>query len=360
MGPLIFLSNYNMRAVITLLRLCDKYDVAVWIVADGEDDPIFLTRYASNVVAIRKPRDVGDFIDILRSLQKKFAENPAFVAPTSEYLNRYLLQNKEMLRQWNIHVPLPRQELYDSVSDKLMFHGLCKKFGLCVPDIFDVENIIFPCYAKPVSYYGYMGKPVLLNSKEELSKLHLSHPQANWFYQKQIEGESYYLLYYFSKKGNVIKFSQKNIAQQKGGRSILAACNADLHLTSISDEYEKMFRTIGYSGPVMVEIRKNEQGMFMIEANPRPWGPSQFTVDARIPIFGSFISDMGYDVCLDERVTDDECYYFWENGFDGSMDNADYFSVSQNAIAGNLEKWRKYDIFNRDDTRALYQNWKLL
>lgn len=67
MGPVIFLSGYNQRAVFTLLRVCAKHSIDVQIIANGFDDPIFLTAYASNVVAVRIPGSMDDFLEIGRA-----------------------------------------------------------------------------------------------------------------------------------------------------------------------------------------------------------------------------------------------------------------------------------------------------
>lgn len=61
-----------------------------------------------------------------------------------------------------------------------------------------------------------------------------------FFCEEFIEGESLYLLYYFTKSGEVYRFSQVNYAQQTGGKSILAAGCATLHNDDISKEYENI------------------------------------------------------------------------------------------------------------------------
>ena len=44
----------------------------------------------------------------------------------------------------------------------------------------------------------------------------------------------------------------------------------------------------------MVEIKKQINVNYMIEANPRFWGPSQLFVDARMNFFEAFLHDFGF------------------------------------------------------------------
>lgn len=353
MGPVIFLSGYNQRAVFTLLRVCVKHSIEAQVIANGFDDPIFLTAYSSNVVAVRTPGSMDDFLVHLQHISASSIQKPVTIMPTTEYLNRWLLDNREQLSEYNIAIPLPDKSVYNLISDKSLFYDYCQKSSLPVPYCYNQSNPVFPCIAKAPTYDKYMGKPVYLRNAEEYRLLLEKHPDIDWLLQQYIDGYSYYLLYYFAQDGSVISYSQCNIAQQCGGRSILAARSAELHDSSISSAYEEIFRATDYKGPVMVEVRESEGHYVMIEANPRPWGPCQLVVDACVPIFERYFADMGYDLSLQPEPVR-PTYYFWENGFNGSFNNADYFSSDYTVIENNLSIWRSVDILNRQDTKKLY------
>src|SRR5690606_1826134 len=108
-----------------------------------------------------------------------------------------------------------------------------------------------------------------------------------------IAGESFYLLFYFYKNGAAERFSQKNLMQQPSGGSIIAAVTSDFHRGHVALQFEELFRSIQFRGLVMVEIRGQGDRYYMIEANPRFWGPSQLFVDAGVNLFEAFMFDYG-------------------------------------------------------------------
>lgn len=347
MKSLIFLSGYNQRAVFALLRICRRFEIDISIIANGPDDPVLLTDYASDVKAIRKPEDMGDFLQIVQGLHRSGVCESPIIMPTTEYLNRWLLEYRDRLP--GISVPLPDKEIYDAISDKAAFYDICKKADLLVPESYDNGDLIFPCMAKAAFYEQYRGKPILLRDAGEYRALIAAHPNVDWVFNEYVDGDSYYLLYCFPKSGTEIRHSQRNIVQQPDGRSILAAVSADLHRHPVADAYADFFRSLEYTGPVMVELKESAKGFAMIEANPRPWGPSQLVIDAHAPIFETWLRDLGCDI---ELPSEPVCTarYFWENGFEGSLDNADYFSASPESIKRELLLWRKCDVLRRPDT----------
>ena len=117
--------------------------------------------------------------------------------------------------------------------------------------------------------------------------------EGKMFYE-YVKGRSYYLLFYFGKFGNIKKFSQENLAQQFEGKSIIAAISSTIHKENICTQYETLFKEINYHGFVMVELRKNHTGYYMIEANPRFWGPSQLLINCNTAFFEEFLYDYGF------------------------------------------------------------------
>ena len=131
--------------------------------------------------------------------------------------------------------------------------------------------------AKPQKYFSQgriIFSPYIINNEIDKEMfLHRCNP-SDFFYQKYIQGESCYLLYYFHRNGGVLKFSQCNFIQQPNGKSIVAAVSSEAHDSSVSIKFEKLFKKLQFYGLVMIEIRKANNENFMIEANPRFWGPS--------------------------------------------------------------------------------------
>ncbi|MCQ8131095.1 hypothetical protein, partial [Methylomonas rivi] len=181
----------------------------------------------------------------------------------------------------------------------------------------------------------------------------------NEFYlQEFIEGRSIYLLYYFYKNNTCLKYSQENLIQQKGGGSILAAKPDNIHHTNISKSFEDLFYSIGFSGFVMVEIRNRLNKTYMIEANPRFWGPSQLFVDAGVNFFNALLYEYGF---LEKAPTHiEEKYnttYFWDDGlsFDKkNIDDTTFYYLNKQDFLSNYAQWDKNNILKRDDTIKVY------
>ena len=103
--------------------------------------------------------------------------------------------------------------------------------------------------------------------------------------------------------------------QQPEGKSIVAAVSSDLHDSTEALKYEKLFKSINFHGLVMVEVRGVDNDFYMIEANPRFWGPSQLFVDAGMNLFEAFLND--YDVLekINLQARKKETKYFWFGGY---------------------------------------------
>ena len=54
-----------------------------------------------------------------------------------------------------------------------------------------------------------------------------------------------------------------------------------------------MLIQIGYYGLIMIEVKIQDGEYYMIEANPRLWGPSQLILDAGMDLFHRFALDNG-------------------------------------------------------------------
>lgn len=182
--------------------------------------------------------------------------------------------------------------------------------------------------------------PILIFNDKQKNQFITDYQESDFFYQDYIDGQSYYLLYYFYKNGNIAKFSQKNLAQQPGGKSILQAESSDFHKTTESKKYEDLFSSLKFFGLVMVEVKQNNNKNYMIEANPRFWGPAQLFIDAGINLFDDFLIDNG--IAKDRPVSQYKfAKYLWAGGYDKQNDREDL----------NLEE----DVYNRGDTKEIFK-----
>ena len=293
---IVIFSGYNQRAVIAFLRTLQENKITNYvIVAASNQDTIFQTDYANKVVYTRKKKELCllEIYEAISFVVETHKEQECIIIPSTEALNRFLLKNRDIFENNHCIIPLVEESLYKRISDKEKFWNICREKGICTPDNLDVGSVYqFPFVAKPKKYFSKDGKvysPKIILSNNDFWEFKQNYDEEDFLFQEYINGESYYLLFYYARNGSVYKFSQVNYAQQPNGKSILAAGCSDLHLNkSIISSYEKLFQELGFHGLVMIELRKNRDRFYMIEANPRFWGPSQLFCNAGYNFFEFF------------------------------------------------------------------------
>lgn len=358
-------SGFNPRAVVSFLRTLTESDVRFGIIACTENDFIFNTEYAQHVTATRqhRPLDLRDLLACIEETKAKLDADSYVIAPSTEALNRFLLANKSEFERVDCEITLVNKELYERLSDKQTFGELCADNDIEVPEGYpDAKSATTPFVAKPKKFFSESGDiyvPVLIHTQEEREEFLHQYKENDFYYQQFVSGDSYYLLYYFYKDGSVVKLSQQNFVQQPGGKSIIAAESSDFHNADESQKYERLFREANFYGLVMVEVRRQQDRNYMIEANPRFWGPSQLFVDAGVNFFSAFLFDNGL---IDKKPHVAEpgqpIKYFWYGGIIESIADGRgiaYHSITAEDLARDLPHWLETDIYNRDDTRLLFK-----
>jgi carbamoylphosphate synthase large subunit len=361
----IVFSGYNQRAVIAFLRTLEKNNVHYGIVANTNKDTIFKTKYSSSVIKVRQKTDLEGVIlqDILEELMNEGdISQGCAIAPSTEYLNRLMLENRLSIEEAGYKAPLCAMPLYMKISDKKSFVELCRDYNLNTPEEYkEISNIKPPFVAKPITYLdgeGFAASPYLIDTEEEKAKFIDTHKSDYFFYQKKIMGKSLYLLLYIYKDKNYVAFSQENLVQQPGGKSIIGAVYNDFYQTDEARKYIQMLLDLGFYGLVMIEIKQEDDRFYMIEANPRFWGPSQFFVDSGVNLFEDFLYE--HDLIKTKPTTRYISFdqrYFW-NGGSNVLKNLTYHNYSKVRLAEDFDEWLKHDVYNRDDTIELYVSEK--
>ena len=365
MSRLIIFSGYNQRAVIALLRVMKAVQIPFGIVAAGNQDSIFETEYRQDVIEIRSNSklELEEFIPIFKKIGNRYPQEKFIIAPSTEALNRFFLKNRKVLNECGFTLPLVSEDLYLQLSDKKKFQELCESWGILTPTSFSkLKDCPEAFVAKPISYVNGAGEylsPVLIKTEAQRSEFIKNYHIDDFYFQEYLEGESYYLLYYFGKEQRVEKFSQKNLLQQAEGKSILSAEPCSLHKEEISEKYEKMLKGIGFRGLIMIEVRKTEKGYYMIEANPRMWGPLQLCVDAKTNILPFFLHDWGLLSKMEPwEKPDCTARYCWFGGIKENLSNGKNISVLSNAEISwkNLLLFFEHDIYCRKDTMKIFES----
>ena len=361
----LILSGYNNRGIIAFCRFCVQHDIAFYIIASGPDDSILLSGYKTNVIETRQSFELS--LDIFTKYDKEFCRRNGFlewlILPSTEFLNRFLLSNRETLEAEGFIIPLCSKSLYELLSDKLQFSEYCKTQHLTIPGEYDsIQSIRFPFVAKPKKYFSNQKevseKPIIVTNEIELEKLKKGNTE-DFYFQEFIGGQSLYLLYYFSGDGNYSVFSQENLIQQYNGLSIIAARSAEWHRSAVGQDYAQLLLSLGYHGLIMIEVKFYKGQFYMIEANPRLWGPSQLILDAGMDLFDRFAADNHLISKMPAKTYTAGTRYFWQGGIieDQQKNVATAFhNYEKDLFFDDYAQWTRADIYLRPDTLSVALN----
>lgn len=363
---IVVFSGYNQRAVVAFLRTLEKNKVESFrIIASGDSDSILKTNYKEKVIYTRKKKkldleEVFYALGLIRDISK---DESLFLVPSTEALNRFILQYRDDFEQMNCIIPLTDKKTYEIVSDKEKFYQICKDKEIDVPVQYgDMDIYIKPVIAKPKKYVSTDGEiysPVFLQCEEEYNSFVKKYNKEDFDFQEILNGGiSFYLLFYFSNEGEVYYCSQKNLIQQPKGKSIVAACYCDLHeKKEIVKPYIDLFQDINFHGLVMVEVRKVDNKYYMIEANPRFWGPSQLFCDMGYNFFEFMLKDYQLIDQVDGLSIDKNAVYYWSGGVHGKLfvdDNCFWHEDGMRIVKEKFKDFIENDIYKRKDAMDVY------
>ena len=361
---ILIFSGYNQRANLAFCRVAEKYKIPFIIVANGQQDTIFHTQYQKKVKAIRPESVLNVKLvgNIIKKLKNELNIKCFIILPNSEFLNHFILKYRRELSEINCVVPLVPLELYKRISSKYDFDRLSREFGLAVPQ--EVGEGDVPFVAKPIKNFSDNGralKPYLILNEKDCEIWRDTEKSSDFYFQEYLSGESYYLLYYFFRHGkkDPICFSQKNLIQQHSGKSIVAAVSSHLHLDDICKKFASLLLSIGFYGLVMIEVKYFEGVYYMIEANPRLWGPSQLFIVGGAPLFEEFLLDNGFDVELSDQNYSVESRYFWFGGLIETLQQRKklaFHQYSQETFKDEFNRFFDADVYKRPDSINLYIN----
>lgn len=362
MKVFVLFSGWNNRAIIAFSRFCRKRELPFVIVTRGDDDPIYLTDFKNNVLSKRSSRTIT--LETFSQIKRHLAENgytKPIIVPSTEYLNRFLLTNREIIEEMGFCIPLCDELLYCKLSDKTSFEDLCLENGIATPLVLDnPSKDDIPFVIKPKSYFNcgeIADKPKIITDTEEYNR-YMKPDMTGYYFQEFVKGNSYYLLYFISKNGDYRVYSQKNYVQQHDGLSIIAAESSLIHEDPRTLAFTKMLIKEGFVGLIMIEIREYNEKFYMIEANPRIWGPSQLIVDSQMDLFDLFAKSCGFEYEDLSEEYQPGSKYFWFGGYlETSLARKQvkfHSGYTYELLLEELAIWIKNDIYDRPDTIGMF------
>lgn len=363
MTAVVIFSGNNDRAVISFCRYATSRSIPFHIIANGPEDYIYHTKYAGKVFAERTKNllALDDVITSLSELRQLFSYNNLLILPSNEYLNRFLLANKDVLESYQIMTGLCSESVYSTISDKYSFATVCNKYNIKIPQEYSERPTHYPYVIKPKSYAkggAVLDRPCIAYSESDYTEYLKNKDADDYYYQEFVGGQSIYLLFYIFKNGTYSVYSQENFVQQGNGRSMILCQSTEYHMEKISSVFANLFSDLGFYGLVMVEVKKINDIYFMIEANPRLWGPSQLILDAEMNLFDCFAFENGLISEVPERNYKPGTWYFWSGGlFDINKSSKDitYYQNGEYLIKENRADIQKNDVYKREDTIKIFE-----
>jgi predicted ATP-grasp superfamily ATP-dependent carboligase len=281
---LIF-SGANERAILAACRNLAADKIGYSIIARPRNDPIARSHLRRFVVSVRQS-DALDIEDVVRAIAQVRGRLPRRLVylPASEALNRLVLQHRERLsNECGLEIPMPTQQVYETLSDKARFNALAQQFGVTLPPALASANEApLPLVAKPQREFslrtGEKLYPELIFTEAQRSAFLSKQAGDGYFYQGYLDGASHYYLFFFDGKGRHAALFQQNLAQQPNGKSIVAAQSCACPDPAFLEKIQACIASTGFSGFCMVEAMTVAGTSYLIELNPRLWGPMELAL----------------------------------------------------------------------------------
>ena len=243
-----------------------------------------------------------EYIDELKNLCLK--ESIKLVIPTIDTELLKLAEHKQEFKDLGITLVVSNSELVVPCRDKRLTHDLFNEIGFPVPITYSLNNIIFPCFSKPIS--GSLSQNIrILQSQDELDTWDV--PKLEMMYMEIISNEEfdeYTIDVYYTQDSELICMVPRQRVEVRGGEISKGRTNKTL-IDRLKEPMTKIKTAFGCLTLQVFKSKTNDQ-IYGIEINPRFGGgfPLSNAAGAKYPEF------LLREVFLNEKLsyTDD-----WED-----------------------------------------------
>lgn len=243
-----------------------------------------------------------EYIDDLKTLCIK--ESIKLVVPTIDTELLKLAKYKQEFKDLGITLVVSNKELVLSCRNKRLTHDLFDDIGFPVPITYSLNNIIFPCFSKPIS--GSLSQDIrILQSQDELDAWDV--PKSEMMYMEIISNEEfdeYTIDVYYTEDSDLICMVPRQRIEVRGGEISKGRTNKKL-INLLKESMSKLETAFGCLTLQVFKSKTTDQ-IYGIEINPRFGGgfPLSNAAGARYPEF------LLREVFLDQKLsyTDD-----WED-----------------------------------------------
>ncbi|MBA0216997.1 hypothetical protein H0248_06400 [Pectobacterium brasiliense] len=319
----VIFSGANERAVIACCRHFSKKNINFSIISRPVNDIILLSKYRKNVDSSRKSDSllIDDMARCVTEIRDMYPSDNLIFLPTTESIIRVVLENKNLLTSKGLDIHLVDLDVYLNISEKSLFLNYARKFSIDIPrELISPKISDIPFVAKPKAEFSSKNNikiyPKLVFNEIDLQDIVDSEYKDDYFFQSYIDGNSYYYLIFVCPDGICDIAYQKNLLQQGNGKSIIAAELCECPDRVFEDKIISLLNSLGFFGFIMVEVMQHKGITYLIEANPRLWGPFDLALKAGLlpeNIFFKRITGLKYK----------KAKYIWLTGLIDSLSRKD-------------------------------------
>ncbi|QBY03121.1 ATP-grasp domain-containing protein [Thalassotalea sp. HSM 43] len=224
-----------------------------------------------------------EYIEELKKLCLK--ESIKMVVPTIDTELLKLAEFKQEFKELDITIVVSDSELVIPCRDKRLTHELFDEIGFPVPITYSLDNIIFPCFSKPIS--GSLSQNIrILQSQEELDTWDV--PKSEMMYMEIVsnqEFDEYTVDVYYTQNSELICMVPRQRVEVRGGEISKGRTNKEL-VNLLKGPMSKITTAFGCL-TLQVFKSKTTGQIYGIEINPRFGGgfPLSNAAGARYPEF---------------------------------------------------------------------------
>lgn len=284
-APLVVIfSGANERAVVAFCRSLQRDGVEFVLVTRNANDLLYRTHLRRHVFAQRThdALDENEFKRLLLDIKASYPRRALSIAPSAESINRLLLAMQDWLSSEGIMGIAVSPVIYQLFSDKEKLLAAVTTVGLAIPaEIEHLAEAQLPFVLKPRMESGPHGQrlyPLLVRNPAEYAEHASRYDATRYLIQRYIDGQSFYYLYFRNAAGVAVLY-QRNIAQQAAGKSMVAAELVSCPDAATDQRLRALLERHDYCGFIMFEVMESAGQQFIIEANPRLWGPMQLALE---------------------------------------------------------------------------------
>ena len=194
-------------------------------------------------------------------------ESIKLVVPTIDTELLKLAEYKQEFKNLGITLVVSNSELVVPCRDKRLTHELFDEIGFPVPKTYDLDNITFPCFSKPIS--GSLSQNIrILQSQEELDTWDV--PKSEMMYMEIVSNEEfdeYTVDVYFTQRSELICMVPRERVEVRGGEISKGRTNKAL-INLLKEPMSKLKTAFGCLTLQVFKSKTTEQ-IYGIEINPR-------------------------------------------------------------------------------------------